>query len=72
MTETYTQSRWSLADLFPAQDSPEMQAAFADMEAGVAAFRSPAPAAEAGDLRGALSGAGPPARRDQPHGLPHL
>jgi oligoendopeptidase F len=40
MTQTYTQSRWSLADLFSAQDSPEMQAAFADLEAGVAAFEA--------------------------------
>lgn len=40
MTQTYTQSRWSLTDLFSAQDSPEMQAAFADLEAGVAAFEA--------------------------------
>jgi oligoendopeptidase F len=40
MTETYTQTRWSLADLFTAQDSPEMQAAFDQMEAGVAEFEA--------------------------------
>lgn len=34
----YTQSPWSLSDLFPAQDSPEMKAAFADLEVKVAAF----------------------------------
>jgi oligoendopeptidase F len=38
MTQTYTQSRWSLADLFTAQDSPEMKAAFDEMEVGVTAF----------------------------------
>ncbi len=38
MTFTYTPSRWSLADLFSAQDSPEMQAAFADLDAQAAAF----------------------------------
>jgi oligoendopeptidase F len=40
MTQTYTQSRWSLADLFTAQDSPELQIAFTEMEAGVAAFEA--------------------------------
>jgi oligoendopeptidase F len=40
MTQTYTQSRWSLADLFTAQDSPELQTAFTEMEAGVAAFEA--------------------------------
>jgi oligoendopeptidase F len=40
MTQTYTQSRWSLKDLFPAQDSPEMQAAFAELEEGVASFET--------------------------------
>jgi oligoendopeptidase F len=40
MTETFTQTRWSLADLFTAQDSPEMQAAFDQMEAGVAEFEA--------------------------------
>jgi oligoendopeptidase F len=40
MTETYTLSRWSLADLFSAKDSPEMQVAFTEMEAGVADFEA--------------------------------
>ncbi|MBN2550409.1 MAG: M3 family oligoendopeptidase [Anaerolineales bacterium] len=34
----YTQSPWSLSDLFPTHDSPEMKAAFADLEVKVAAF----------------------------------
>lgn len=40
MKKTYSLSAWSLADLFPASDSPEMQAAFADLEASVAAFET--------------------------------
>ncbi len=40
MKQTYSLSAWSLADLFPASDSPEMQAAFADLEASVAAFET--------------------------------
>jgi oligoendopeptidase F len=40
MTQTYTLSRWSLADLYPAQDSPQMQQAFTDLEAGLAAFEA--------------------------------
>jgi oligoendopeptidase F len=40
MKQTYSLSAWSLADLFPASDSPEMQAAFADLEANVAAFET--------------------------------
>lgn len=40
MAQTYTQSRWSLNNLFPAQDSPEMQAAFAELEEGVASFET--------------------------------
>ena len=28
---TYSQSPWSLTDLFPSHDSPEMQAAFAEL-----------------------------------------
>ncbi len=35
---TYTQTRWSLTDLFPSADSPEMQSAFTSLEAKVAAF----------------------------------
>ncbi len=34
MTLPYTLSRWSLADLFPSLISAEMQAAFAELEAG--------------------------------------
>jgi oligoendopeptidase F len=37
-SETYTLSRWSLGDLYPAYDSAEIQAAFADAEARVAEF----------------------------------
>ncbi len=35
---TYTQSRWSLADLFPGFDSPELQAAFDKVEEQVTSF----------------------------------
>jgi oligoendopeptidase F len=35
---TYTQARWSLADLFPGFDSPELQAAFDNVEEQVASF----------------------------------
>jgi oligoendopeptidase F len=38
MTVPFTQTAWSLTDLFPSQDSPEMEAAFADLEAQVADF----------------------------------
>ena len=34
----YTQARWSLADLFPSPDGPEMKATFAEVEAKVADF----------------------------------
>jgi len=34
----YTPERWSLADLFPSPDGPEMKATFADVEAKVADF----------------------------------
>ena len=40
MSVPYTQTRWSLADLFPAHDSPQMKEAFAELEAKVAAFES--------------------------------
>lgn len=46
MTETldsYTISRWSLDDLFPAHDAPEMQAAFEQLEARVAEFEQVRP-----------------------------
>jgi oligoendopeptidase F len=38
MTETYVQKAWSLADLFPSQESPEMEAAFAEIQALVSDF----------------------------------
>ncbi|HSF80191.1 MAG TPA: M3 family oligoendopeptidase [Anaerolineales bacterium] len=38
MSVTYTKTRWSLADLFPAHEGPQMEAAFADLESRVAAF----------------------------------
>ncbi|NSW53868.1 MAG: M3 family oligoendopeptidase [Anaerolineae bacterium] len=37
-THTYTQSRWSLTDLFPAPDSPELESAFAEMDSLVSRF----------------------------------
>jgi oligoendopeptidase F len=40
MTTTYTQTTWSLSPLFPAQESPEMEAAFTDLENLVAAFET--------------------------------
>ena len=39
-TQTFEPSRWSLADLYPSGDSPEMQAAFDDLEKLVAAFET--------------------------------
>jgi len=33
MTLSYTLSPWKLTDLFPAHDSPEMEAAIADLQA---------------------------------------
>jgi oligoendopeptidase F len=38
MTVPFTQTAWSLTDLFPSQDSPEMEAAFADLETQVSDF----------------------------------
>jgi len=40
MTLPYTQSRWSLNELFPAHDSPEMTSAFTKLEAQVAEFEN--------------------------------
>ena len=37
---TYTQSKWSLADLFPTQDSPEMKAAFDELDIKVIEFEA--------------------------------
>jgi oligoendopeptidase F len=38
MTKTYLQSAWSLTDLFPSQESSEMQAAFETIQAQVSDF----------------------------------
>jgi len=38
MTMPYSQTRWSLNDLFPASDSEEMQAAFEKLQAYISAF----------------------------------
>jgi oligoendopeptidase F len=38
MSVTFKQTAWSLADLFPAQESPEMESAFTGLEAQVAEF----------------------------------
>lgn len=38
MTINYTQKRWSLADIYPSADGPEMKAAFADLDAKSSAF----------------------------------
>ena len=35
---TYTQTRWSLADLFPGMDNPELQAAFDNIDEQVTSF----------------------------------
>ncbi len=40
MTLPYTLSRWSLADLFPASESPQMAAAFDELDALVSAFET--------------------------------
>ena len=40
---SYPQSPWSLSDLFPAQNSPEMQAAFDELEAQVVIFEGVRP-----------------------------
>lgn len=39
----YLQNRWSLADLFPGLDSPELEAAFKEIEERVAAFEKARP-----------------------------
>ena len=41
--QTYTQKRWSLADLYPATDGPEMKRDFTAMEKKVAAFEKMRP-----------------------------
>ena len=54
----YTQSPWSLNDLFPALDSPEMQAAFTELDAKVSEFEALRPtlmpSISAQDFLGAL------------------
>ncbi len=40
MTLPYTQTRWSLADLFPSSDAPEMKAAFDELNAMVSDFET--------------------------------
>lgn len=40
---TYTQSPWSLSDLFPAQDSPEMKAGFDELDNKVVEFETMRP-----------------------------
>ncbi len=40
---TFSQTRWSLSDLFPAHDSPEMKAAFSNLESSVADFEAKRP-----------------------------
>src|SRR5512135_225906 len=37
---TYQQSPWSLADLFPSRDSPEMKAAFDELDTMVVEFEA--------------------------------
>ena len=39
-TKTYQQERWSLADLFPAPNSPELEAAFKKLDRAVADFET--------------------------------
>ena len=50
MTLAYTQSSWSLADLFPSPNSAEMEAAFKKLEDQVAAFEGRRP-----DLKDTIS-----------------
>lgn len=47
MTKSIESTAWSLADLYPSHDSPEMQAAFADMEAQLSAFEALRPSLKA-------------------------
>ncbi|MDK2980290.1 MAG: oligoendopeptidase [Chloroflexota bacterium] len=42
-TQTFEPTRWSLADLYPSSDSPEMQTAFNELEKQVAAFEKRRP-----------------------------
>ena len=45
---TYTQSPWSLSDLFPAYDSPEMKAGFDELDIKVVKFEAMRPSLSAG------------------------
>ena len=45
---SYPQSPWSLNDLFPSHDGPEMKAAFTELDALVSAFEALRPALSAG------------------------
>jgi hypothetical protein len=40
MDKAYALTRWNLADLFTSQEGPEIQAAFDELQAKVAAFES--------------------------------
>jgi oligoendopeptidase F len=40
MTVSFKQSAWSLADLYPAQESPEMETAYAELESQVSDFET--------------------------------
>jgi oligoendopeptidase F len=40
MASTYTQTKWNLSPLFPSQDSPDMEAAFTELEKMVAEFET--------------------------------
>jgi len=44
---TYTQSPWSLTDLFPAYDSPEMKAGFDELDVKVVEFEALRPSLSA-------------------------
>ncbi len=44
--QTYAQTRWSLADLYPAPNSPEIEAAFTTLEEKVSAFEKVRPSLE--------------------------
>ncbi len=43
MGSSYTQKRWSLRDLFPGHESPEMKSALAELEQRVASFEAARP-----------------------------
>ena len=45
---TFTQSPWSLSELFPGHDSPEMNAAFDEMDIKVVEFEALRPSLSLG------------------------